>query len=254
MLLRDFKTVSELDGTIDTLHSQLKDLYEKRAQYTQAKPVNAELIEAAASELVSSSESWVEYEYTRLAEAWARYDIKLAPMAELASRIEKSRQLIIDLGRGDESLRDAMTVIAIPPASILNTNSLSDFRSKQGITSRVDYIDPAVYRQQRTKKWRVLVVYSNLKGIDMGSAEQILTDKSYISAGHDMRALGVHEYIAFSLQHHSPIDSDSWSLLLKDYSLGDVPSVALTGGHFRFALDDPKGLGNERFRPAMEIV
>ncbi len=254
MLLRDFKTVSELDGTIDTLHSQLKDLYEKRAQYTQTKPVAVELIDAAASEIVSNTESWVQYEYTRLAQAWARYDIKFPAMAELSSRIEKSRQLIIDLGRSDESLRDAMTVVAVPPASILNSNSLSDFRSKQGITSMADYIDPAANRQQRTKKWRLLAVYSNLKGIDMGSAEQILTDKSYMSAGHDMRALGVHEYIAFSLQHHSPIDVDSWSLLLKGYSRGDVPSVALTGGHFRFALDDPKGLGNERFRPAMEIV
>lgn len=248
MLLRDFQEVTELDSQIINLQNELVSLYKKRAQAVAG--------DNPSPQHTAMSQTTTKQLYNDLTQAWDIYDVTLPTYTSVRPRLAKAQALIADLELTNPHLTGCFSVVMVPPTSILGLDTIAAFRNKQSFVTCSDYIHPDLTKTATAKNWRVLVAYTSTEGLELGSAANILQSNLYKLAGHDMRGLGILEYIALSLQVQAPIDISSWTLLLKGTTSTNqtVGSAAFVAGQYRFDTDDVHGLlTNDRFRPAIEI-
>lgn len=253
----DLQEVTEIDNQINYLHSELVDLYQKRASYAGLVPPPA-LQTSYLAELFLSDDQWVAAQYAQLALAWSIYDIKLPALRLIRRKLVRSRRVMTALASADSRLVNKLGVLLVPPSNLLDFPNHGSLRAKQAFIERSDFLDPEAQARFNQKDWQVIVAYTHPDALRLGSAQDIFETKAHIIAGFDSRALGILEHVALSLQLSYPIDHNAWTLLLKGYKKNDsrqIPSAMLFGAQYRFELDDPAGvLGLERFRPAVEIV
>jgi hypothetical protein len=254
MLLRDLKNITELDEKISALHAELEDLYKQRSSFVLGDVV-PQALDHKTFTVDKPNDDWLQYEYQRLSTAWATYGIQIPELNKLETKLINARGVILNLAEGNPSLDHKLSIVLVPPSNLFNMDKLADMRQAQTFVLASDYIATKLQSNYRAKKWRVLVVFSDVEGLEIGNAKDIINNQLFKIDGQDMRGLGLYEYLALSLQHPAPLDLQGWTLLLKGYKTGDVPSVSYTGGHYRFETDDARGiLGDERFRPAIEVV
>ncbi len=154
----------------------------------------------------------------------------------------------------DSIFEYGLGLMLVPPASVFKVSKLNEFRLHQGLGALADSFDPAISVTYRNKNWKLYVVFNALTGMNLGSVKDIMEHHRYSIAGFDTRGLGPYEYAAFTLQHPTIIDRNEWTLLLKGYKSGDAVSASFVGNRYCFAVDDANGLGDERFRPAIEVA
>lgn len=256
MRLMDLQEVVKIDNKINRLHSELVDLYRKRAHYIGIAPLENNQTHTAS--LAINDEEWVDAQYDKLNLSWINFDINIPSKAVLKRKLIRSRRVINALVSEDPTLNNKLGVLLIPPSNLINFPQHDFLRNRQTFIQRNDYLDDGVKNKYNQRNWRVIVAYMHPEALKMGSADKILSTKSYMFAGFDTRALGVYEHVALSLQQNIPLDHNAWNLLLKGYKKNDkrlIPSVMFFAGQYRFELDEAAGiLGLERFRPAVEIV
>lgn len=267
MLLSDFKAVADLDTQISLLHHQLKELYDIRTDYIHnAVPKTIQKTVSDKFDIFSayptttsttSSKTKAQLDYNQLKAAWATYDIKLPSYASLKTKLHTAHARISQLTVNYSELSDSLVLVAIPPFKLFNLEIYPELILKNKSKAYIPTFYPELGQGTRSSTWRIFIVYSAARGLSLGNAKTILEQKKYIMNGYDMRGLGILEYAAFTLQNELAIDVDVWALLLRNYKLSSgklVPSVAYTGGRYRFELDEAIGLlDNEYFRPALEI-
>lgn len=256
MLLKDLDTVTTIDSKITELHSELQKLYQERARlFSEPTPQDEKQNAKAKTDTLRRTGDAISAEYDRLRNLWLRYDVTIPSLDELNSGFEKGLTVISSLQEDNKALDHRLSFVLVPPAKILNSKTLPTLREKQQLIQS-DHFETPVSFENKSRKWRLLVVYTGQEGLNLGSAEQLIATKSYLMNNQDTRKLGLTEYIALSLQHPLPLDIQHTTLLVKDHkaSNSEVLSVGLIGGGYRFMTDDIKGIGNERFRPAVEVL
>lgn len=262
MLLADFKAIMKIDNQINDLHTRIATLYRTRATYIDgaqipapARPTFSLGLEAFADESLDKYANWADKQYAALKALWAQYDVRIPAKKQLQTKLKKAEVVIQKLVAAHPEYTGKFEVMLVPPAAILNTQTIDALRMRQSIFRLGDHFDNAIVSKDVSKAWRVLVVYGGVDGLNFGDAKNILDTKAYKMAGFDMRALGIREYMAFSLQSDFAVDTKAWSLLLKGSKSTDakVVSVACVNGIYRYEIDDIQGLGDESFRPAVEI-
>lgn len=261
MLLTELKKVIDIDDRIGNLHKELADLYEERARYVKSDgtfkaAVNDSGPVVQANNSSDTKESWIKQEYKQLAQNWARYDITIPPAPLLKQKLGKAKQIIDKLIDEEPDLEGKLGVLLIPPHKEIGSPKSSGLRSFQKFINFEDYINPELSVKPSQKNWRMLVVFNKPAALDLGSAQEILAEKTYLIGGYDTRALGVSEYFALTLQSDTPIDIDSWTLLLKGSKVSNklAASAIFIDGQYRFELDDIRGVGDEKFRPGVEVI
>ncbi len=247
MLLREFQEVTELDGQIINLQNALVDLYRKRAAF-----VGEETAKPAAK--ASKKTDWTTEQYDYLAQAWAVYGIKAPAFSSLKTKLAKAEKLITELSLADPRLTGYLTVVLVPPTTMVTPQKLSTMRGQQRFIKQDDFASSDITKPASASTWNVLLAYTAPNGLELGTAQEILKNKSYKIAGHDMRGLGVREYLAMTLQLQKPVDTNGWTILLKGAGKGMVPSASFMNGQYRFDVDDVSGLAEQdRFRPGLTI-
>ncbi|CAN5640173.1 hypothetical protein BH23PAT1_BH23PAT1_4880 [soil metagenome] len=270
MLLTDLKAVTEIDTQISILHKQLEDLYEVRANciyqgkslqqsatptsnYSSYRTINTNI----ATNQYSATKGLALQEYERLVAIWSNYDIKLPAFSTFQERLETAHKLIDRIVESRSEFSNSLGVMLVPPTQLFNMNSYQEMLFQKHAAPAVACINPELGHGTKSKKWRIFIVHTAQQGVKYGTAAQILANKSYIIAGHDMRALGLIEYAALTLQSQSIIDDNSWTLLLRNHHKNKgrlVPSVAYIGQSYKFEQDDEIGLlDDDYFRPAVEV-
>lgn len=261
VLLTELKKVIEIDGRISSLHQELSSLYEQRARFIQSPDTSAfnnhvgDKSEGTTTR--HSKENWATQQYDMLAEAWGNYGIVIAPRSNLKKRLTRAREMITSLETINHELAGKLGVLLIPPAKLIGTPSATEHRKQQPHIKVSDCVNTDLSLKPGSKKdWRLVVAYMSDDSLEWGSAKDILVEKKYLVGGYDMRAIGVYEHFALSLQLNRPLDANKWVSLLKDCKPSSrlVPSVAFANGQYRYELDDAEGVfSDERFRPAIEV-
>lgn len=269
MLLSNFKAIADLDTQISLLHHKLKELYDRRVDYIQnTAPIHnthpektpktvSNKFDIFSSFSTSPSETTSRLDYDRLKAAWATYDIKLPTYISLKTKLSTAIERIAQMALNHSELANNLAVVAIPPFKLFNLELYPELVLKNKSKAAMPYFYPELGQGTRSSNWRIFIVYSAARGLSLGNAKTILEEKRYVINGYDMRGLGILEYAAFTLQNDLVVDVDAWALLLRNLTVNSdklVPSVAYTGGRYRFELDEAIGLLDEEyFRPAMEI-
>ncbi|MBP7807423.1 hypothetical protein KA047_02910 [Candidatus Saccharibacteria bacterium] len=258
MLVTNLEKLNQIDQEITDLQSNLSSLYQKRSQLfassTQYKDRYAAAIRKdRAKASVKTPDTETANWYNELASEWHARGIAIPTYKTLQRRIAKAQIAIDDLSAELQVSPDLFTMQLIPPTQSLSQEQLNILRLHQ---PHVRYSDQneTIIEPTTSKKWRLLVIYDGIDGLDFGSAEEILASQSYIIAGHDARGFGIHEYAVYALRHTTPRDHHSWTWLL-NHDVSEPVSVSFISGAYRFAQDDPKGyMQTERFRPCVEVA
>lgn len=267
MLLADFKAVLKIDDQIDDLQNRLNALYSTRARYIDSARLPAQQqvstpistlslgLEAFAAPTSTNKTKWLDGQYGALKAIWTSYGLTIPSKKTLTPRLSNAKQILDKLATNHPELAGKFDIVLVPPTALLNEQSIATLRLQQPLLCTTDHFDSSITFGKTTRNWRVLVAHSGVDGLSLGSAENILATKSYKIAGFDMRALGVYEYMALSLQSDFAIDTKAWSLLLKGTKQTDslVVSAACVDGTYRYEQDDIHGFGAESFRPAVEV-
>lgn len=258
MLVTNLEKLNQIDQEITDLQTNLSSLYQKRSQLfassTQYKDRYAAAIKkdrAAATIRTPDTETanW----YNVLASEWQTRGIAIPTYKTLQRRIAKAQVVIDDLTAELQVSPDLFTLQLIPPTHVLNPEQVNALRLQQPHVRYTDQNETTI-EPTASKKWRMLVIYDGIDGLDFGNAEEILASQSYIIAGHDARGFGIREYAVYALRHTTARDHHSWTWLLK-HDVSEPVSVAFMSGAYRFAQDDPKGyMQTERFRPCVEVA
>ncbi len=252
-----FKNVVELDDKIGFLHQELAELYAKRAVFA-AHPAAAFAPSNTATPQTANPAN-INTVYAGLAAAWDYYSIVIPKLSELRPKLTNAFQVLQNIIVWDAAVGAQMSIVLVPPTEIIDFPLNPLLRQNQSHVMVSDFINSDLLETALPKKksWQVLVANHAPTGFKLGSAEDILIQQSYRIAGYDARALGVRQYLALSLQINQPLDKNAWTLLLNDNNLLNqnlVPSATFLNGQFRFELDGLHSvLGEERFRPAIEI-
>lgn len=238
-----------IEKKINDLQSNLFDLYRQRQALFNETTDFSSTLRATTSEPALIAEQW----YDTLAAEWRTRGLAIPAKSRFLPKIKSALITIEQLGQYLSVESSLFTLVAIPPTSQWSSSALQAARLEQSHINYNDQID-TVFKTPQTKKWRLLVVYDALEGIDFGSAANILADNRHIVHGMDITALGVHEYAVYALQHTGKRDATTWTWLLKD-ATQDAWSVRYMTGAYRFSLDDAAGVADgELFRPAVEIL
>ncbi len=264
MLVSELKKVIEIDDRISTLHKQLSTLYAERARYVQIPiggPTNSIGTSGTGTNIktnlkIPSDAMWVEQTYQNLKTAWSRHNITIPPLTQLKKQILNAAIIISKLYDFQPDFYGKYQVVIVPPVQLIGQPGRRSSSIQQDFIKFDDFVSDELPSHFRQKSWRMLVAYNASHALECGNAKQILDSKSYMIGGYDLRALGVFEYFAFSLQQSEPMDEGTWALLLKNSKNTTqlVPSVTFYKGQYRYELDDVSGVfGDERFRPAVEV-
>ncbi len=250
MLLKEFKQISDIDNQINSMHKQLADLYARREQYI-TQPGKTQIFSTGNS----TTEIGLKTAYTTLQAAWKQYGINIPPIKTIKKRLLKAHDLIQEMSSVPD-LQGNLDLLLVPPAKLVGRVENNSLRQKQSFITLPDFISYELPRSFSGKSWHLLVVYNGPQGLEWGTARDILDSKKYLINGRDARGLGLYEYFSLSLQASKPLDEGVWTSLLKNTSSSSkmVPSATFHQGQYRFELDDVRGvLGDERFRPAIEV-
>lgn len=249
MLAKQLKRVTEIDARINDIHRELGVLYEERAELLDNKLEKATPTDSR--ELYR--QRWIDQQYQHLGSIWGKYGVKLPAKKTLQSKLGKAYDTIAELSVNVFEFENTLSVVLVPPTKSMEFPVYSAWRESQNMRVN-DFVNADLPKPASQKGWRLLVVFSAPQGLYLGSPASIIKDKKYEFAGVDMRALGVNEYAALSLQNPE-IDAGSWSVLLKNTINGNLVACAgRVNNHFRFDLVESNSVfGDDRFRPAVEI-
>lgn len=262
MHITEFKKVLDIDDEIGSLHSKLAELYAARALFVNnpsAALVTSNQKKPGSQKVSSVHASSPNQLYSDLMTAWAVHGITIPAYTKLKQQLAKACGVIQQLTTHDSVVGSRMSVLLVPPTTVLTFPVNSSIRQSQPHVILNDFVNPDVLRLAHYKKntWQVLVAYTGENGLDYGSAALIIKNKSYKLVGFDSRALGPQQYAALTMQLNRPLDQGTWNVLLNDTNMlknNLVTSVTFLKGQFRFELDEANSaLGEERFRPAIEI-
>lgn len=262
MLLSQLTEVNEIDNRISQIHGELSQLYLQRSTLLQnvpQMPVTAGQQPAPqaamAPVLGSEANEWAEAQYEALVAVWRQYGVALPSHRTMKTRLLKAHKTLQDIAQAKPEWQNGMTAVFVPASSALSFPVDGTMRAKQPFITSPDYTETNLPAVTVDKQWRLLLVYKEAEGLYAGSLEMMLDKKEQKVAGHDVTALGLREYLAFSLQQTKPVDVQTWTILPKDRIGNDqVPCVSYTQGQFRFVTDEVNSVfGDNRFRPAIEI-
>jgi hypothetical protein len=255
----NLQQVNDIDSQISNLHLELMSLYQQRSAIIEAKNKNQIALNMNnpwdSFGFASSPISWADEQHQRLIDIWSIYGLDLPPIESLRTQLLKAREVIGELVLIHPEFKGNLEVVLVPPTKVLGYPINPQLRSLQVFASREDIMNSTLPLPEASKKWRLLVVYGGPEGIYLDTPKNILKQKKHTIAGHDSRALGLYEYMAFSLQQNEPVDENTWTVLFKNYEKGEqIPIAKFSDGGFVFEFDDVSSIfGDIRFRPAIEV-
>lgn len=263
MQYTQLKQVVEIENQITNLHKELSNLYIKRALFTGNTKLGQFSTQGHAKirktlDTSQFHDPWLSQTYNYLASAWLVYGLVIPPFVTIEKKLLKARKVIETIIESDQNIGQQMGVLLVPPSALMSFPVDEIMRQEQSHVLLNDYIDPELLSagKKSQNKWQVMVVYTNQTGLDYGSAAIILKHGKHVFAGYDMRELGLRQYVALTLQLNQVMDQNIWTVLIGDTPISGrlVPSATFLKGQYRFELDEySSNLGEERFRPAMEI-
>lgn len=256
MQYTQLKQLVDIDNQITNLHKELSNLYAIRSNFHDLTlfedGVNS--IESAAA----SVDPWVIHTYAMLSNAWSVHKIDIPSLTILAKKLAKAQKIIQAVNQDDSKVGKHLGILLVPPDNIMQLPFNRRRINTQTHIALDDYIDPEVAVNTFAKKnsWQLLVAHTSATGLQWGSAVEILKHNKYNICGYDANAMGLRQYVALSLQLNKALDVGVWNMLLHNQlpETKQVLSVTFLNGQYRFELDEPNSiLGDERFRPAIEI-
>jgi hypothetical protein len=135
----------------------------------------------------------------------------------------------------------------IPPSSV--------YKNVDARTSVT--FNPEVTTQTRqSRNWKLYIVATNQQGLEIIDPAQMITAGGVMIGDVCMTGLNTYEYSALLNVIEQPIDTDSWSILVRDADTNSntVPCIANLSGVYCFEVDNSDVLlGKNHFRPAIEI-
>jgi hypothetical protein len=245
------RKIQQLDKKINRLQSDLFDLYRQRQNLFSGKTDYPATLRAATATIPdTTAEAW----FTFLQNEWQAREVKLPAASQLMPKIKSGLVIIQQLAHEFGVSSELFTLVFIPSSARYSKQQLTTDRLKQPHVQYADHNENTP--QSADKKWRLLVVYDGIDGLELGSAEEILTSGAHEIVGLDTRALGPREYAIYALRHTRPRDHHNWTWLLRGSKKDQtVTTVSFISGAYRFMQDDAKGFGQgERFRPSVEVV
>jgi hypothetical protein len=259
MLVTHLKKVAEIDNQIVAMHHKLADLYQRRMVLIDGDDgLSTGSLTSGTAAIINSSTiemSKVEQAYRQLASAWERYGIVIPAWSKLRQKLEKGEKIKAALIKNYPEIATGLSFIAIPPTAQLKLPVAESLRKLQLNADYADFISRGVTIPGPQKNWRLLLAHTAPDSLHVGSAKKAHETKVYMAAGYDLRALGVREYAAMSLQLNGAVDTRTSTILLKNHrSKTPVPYARFRFGHYRFELeDDDNVLDDDGFRPSIEL-
>lgn len=236
MMLSDYREITEIDGQIEFLHSQLSALYELRTSLFGATEIPAPV---PTGKPLPTGQNWAKLQYDNLKQNWQSHDIKIPAFKTLSPKLKKAETLFDNFQNNAETMGKFELTI-VPPTSIYT---------------------PKAYQMPTGKKyagktWKLFAVYNRTQGIKIDDQKSFVKQKGLTLGGLHMPGLNAYEYAAFLDAHSDDLyDLNTWSMLPmeldKDNQLWSVSNLS----HAYFCLDDDalNPLGENYFRPALEI-
>lgn len=254
MKLADLTQLDTIDGQITDLHSELARLYQRRA--TLLRPKDSHNSTDYKTPVIAGA-VWLEETYDQLKEAWLRYDIAIPSLKSLQKQLLKARDVMNYWEKSNPIFAGNVSILLVPPTKLYGSPVMPTLRKQQRLLQSADVVDPGIKLPGYTKKWRVIVVYSAQAGIPFNELTDIFGNSSYQLLGKKVCDLGLSEYSALTLQLSQPIDTRSWTILLRLHTDTNrpAPSAHCQQRYYRFTQNEIWGImPDDRFRPALEIV
>jgi hypothetical protein len=229
MLLTDFKQVLDIDSAIIDLHKDLEDLYKQRTRIFDSK----------------FADKSSEMHYSELTASWNALKITIPPFSKLQKKLSAATSLLKTYNQSQPELM--FRLILIPPASI--------FKSVDVVASLK--FSPEVTTQTSTSKdWKLYIVATNHKGLEIKNLRQFVHDGGMMVGDVFMTGLNTYEYSVLLSVIEQPVDTESWSVLIRDANtnLAVVPCVTHLSDIYCFEVDNTDVLlGKNHFRPAIPV-
>lgn len=237
MRVKDLQQVTTIDKEITALQQQLIELYQTREQLMQT-PLTQDNQKTTAL-------------YQSLSQAWSRVEVVIPEENILHPLLEKATTLQQEWEALQPDLEGRLKVLLVPPVESMGIPVYAELRQKQRLLQGTDIIDQKISLPSGSKKWRVLVVFAHPEGLQIEDASR------YDYNQKPVRALGMQEYCALTLQLSQPIDTKTWtSFPARKTSTADTQMIyaGCRHGRYRFGINDIHGaLEDDRFRPAIEV-
>lgn len=259
MLVSHLKKVTEIDNRIVAMHRELAELYNQRHMLidgqdgltTASQSSYKTSFTSASTASLSSSEQL----YRQVAAAWERYGIMVPAFSKLKARLQKAERIRTSIHESYPEIAEHLRIVAVPPSSIMTLPAADSLRKLQPNNELPDFMSPGIKVPKLPEAWELQLVYCAPNSLYIGSAKKARESKVYMIAGYDMRALGVREYTALTLQVNYLIDDTTSTILLKNHRRNmPVPYASYRHGRYRFELeDDDNVLDDDGFRPAIEL-
>ncbi len=214
--------------------------------------------EPIVSEQSPLDNPWILHTYSALEASWKVHGFIIPSVTLIANKLLKAQKVINDITEAEPVIGAGMSALLVPPSDILSFPIDQKSRSRQPHIILSDYVNSELHltTHEPNKTWQMLVAYAQATGVEYGTASNILKHRNYMIADYDTRALGLRQYAALTMQINKPIDENTWTILLNEWAKvnGLISSVTFLNGQYRFDFDEPNSiLGDERFRPAVEI-
>lgn len=251
MLLKDYQQVSDLDQTIMAMHKQLTELYDVRSKlFTSFAGAAAQTFfnipnsdkTAYTTQSKITSESSL---YDIQASFWKTYGIKLPAFRLLKNKLIKANELCLSLNLAVPQAE--FEVITLPPSSLFNHTAGA---SKISFSSRIDA------HTTSSKSWKVFVISGSAYGVAVDNYVAVAESGGVTIGGRFMPGLTSAEYVTYASVSNNKIDTDSWSVIIRDIDkkTRTVPCVMRNTNGFSFDIDSiDVMIGENHFRPAMEV-
>lgn len=249
MLLKDLKQVNDIDSKISDMHRRLAELYHEKSL----------LVSDYSPEILpdfNDNTSYIsEQNYRKVAKAWEQHGITIPPYSNLKNKFAKGNKTLKFLSNTHPDIASNMEIIVVPPSKYMKFPAAKEQRKPQRLVELQDYVNSGVTLPKSQRNWEVLLAYTGQSSIYAGSAKKVLETKSYMLAGYDTRALGLREYLAITYQKRELIDTETWTVLLKEPSTDvSVPYAGYRHGRYRFDMEENDNvLDDDGFRPAIKL-
>jgi len=253
MLLTHLREVTEIDGKIDVIHRELAALYRTRSLLMGSTRGSSVSMQAPNTTVSPPQKS--EQLYRRLAGVWERYNLDIPPYAQIKAKFIKANEILAAITASYPEIAGNFEVVAVPPSKMMAFPIATGLRARQRLCALPDFANNTVGTPAVQPGWQFILAYSANSSLYAGSPKKILEFKTYMLAGYDMRAMGLREYAALTLQKDSLIDEESWTVLLKGRTKNSlIPYVGSRQGRYRFDLEEADNiLDDDGFRPAIKL-
>lgn len=233
MLATDITKVNKIDNAISDMHQQLNKLYEQRQQ----------LLNPISVSIASTSSP---------SDIWKQLGVTLPATKKFAATVSKAQQLANELASEDSRLKDQLCVVVVPPSKLLDA-ALSKLE-QQG-TQRYSCIDQELYRiQPENRDWQVILVARLSWRMPVHGLSRFMTERAYLWAGHNARALGVRELLAADVQGVQVVQPGANTVLIKRLNQGIAPCITSNNAELRLDTEDSDCLLGENYiQPAILV-